>query len=459
MPEPDPAIQPHDPYAAFRVPSYRFYALGYFISVLGRTAVSVAVGLDIYQRTNSATALGLMGLVGALPVILFALPAGHLADRSNRKSIMMVAQLGMALGSGALVWLSLHHAQIPDTPLLRSCCNVISSVAGFFGEKDNIAFDPAVPLMFGALFVSSCSRAFGWAARGAFVANVVQRDLLANAITWNSSLSQLSSTLGPLAAGYVILKLGIPAAYTLDVICALTYFGCLAFVRHRREAPIAHTESASAEALSGIRFVWRTKAILGTITLDLFAVLIGGATALLPIFADKILHVGPDGLGWLRSAPSVGALTMGFALAHMRPMQHAGRVLLWSVAGFGLATAVFGLSHSFLLSFVALAFTGALDNISVVVRHTLVQMLTPDSMRGRVSAVNNVFINSSNELGQLESGLTAALFGRLLGTAALGASASVAAGGIGVILVVILVALTIPEVRKIGALRDVKPEE
>jgi MFS family permease len=438
---------PHDAYAAFRVPSYRLYALGYFIAVLGRTAVSVAVGYELFQRTHSATALGLVGLVGALPVILFALPAGHLADLANRKTILMVAQAGMALGSILLALLSRWHAQVPDWPVLRWGCDVLALLARLLGEE-KVTFGPAVPVMFLALFLNSCARAFGWAARGAFIANLVPRETLANAVTWNSSLFQLSSTLGPALAGLVIAQFGLTAAYALDVACALGFLACLAPVRHRREA-ILHGHSAGAEALSGLRFVWRTKAILATITLDLFAVLIGGATALLPIFAEEILQVGVVGLGWLRAAPALGALAMGFALAHLPPMRRAGLVLLWSVAGFGVATAVFGLSRNFALSFAALALTGALDNVSVVVRHTLVQMLTPDAMRGRVSAVNNVFINSSNELGQLESGLTAAAFG---------AVGSVVGGGLGVVLVVLLVAWCLPEIRRIGSLRELKAE-
>ena len=195
------------------------------------------------------------------------------------------------------------------------------------------------------------------------------------------------------------------------------------------------------------RFVWNTKAILATITLDMFAVLLGGATALLPMYAEQILNVGPAGLGWLRAAPSFGAVAMAIAQTHLPPMRRAGLTLLWAVAGFGIATIVFGMSRNFWLSLAALAVTGALDNISVVVRHTLVQLLTPDRMRGRVAAVNNVFIGSSNELGALESGLTAALFGPVL---------SVVGGGVGTVLVVIVVAAVWPQVRKIGPLAKVQ---
>jgi MFS family permease len=449
MPHPPVSSSTTDPYAAFRVPAYRLYSLGYFISVLGRSAVAVTVGYEIYQRTRSATALGLIGLVGALPVIFLALPAGHVADRLNRKLILMIAQVGMALGSLALLLLSRYHARIESVAVLDVLAGAVAWCAWLFGEKSGVRFDPAIPLMFGALFLNSASRAFGWAARGAFVANLIPREVLSNAVTWNSSLFQIASMAGPAAAGLLIAWHGVAVVYALDVCCGLLFLLCLIPVRHQREHTIPHTETAGREAIAGLRFVLRNKAILGAITLDFFAMMIGGATALLPLFAEEILGVGAVGLGWLRAAPSLGALVMGLALAHLPPMRRAGIVMLWAVAGFGMATVVFGLSRNFALSFIALAFTGALDNVSVVVRHTLVQLLTPDAMRGRVAAVNHVFINSSNEIGQLESGLTAALFG---------AVASVVGGGIGVLLVVALVAWRLPEVRRIGALHALKPE-
>jgi MFS family permease len=292
--------------------------------------------------------------------------------------------------------------------------------------------------------MNACARAFGWAARGAFVPNLVPRSLLSNAVTWNSSLFQIASTLGAMFAGLWMQYLGLASAYLVDVAGALMFLVLIGGIDYRSPAPCKH-DPVRRELFTGLRFVWNSKAMLGAITLDLFAVLIGGATALLPIFANEILHVGRVGFGWLRAAPSLGALVMGFAIAHSPPMRRAGISMLWSVAGFGIATVIFGLSKSFALSLVALALTGALDTISVVVRHTLVQALTPDSMRGRVSAINNVFINSSNELGQLESGLTAAMFG---------AVGSVVGGGVGVIVVVLLVAWRLPQVRKIGSLRD-----
>jgi MFS family permease len=448
MPFPPPDNDRHDPYAAFRVRGYRWYAIGYFVSVLGRAAVAAAVGYELFHRTRSATILGLVGFVGALPVILFALPAGHLADRLNRKTILMTTQAIAAACSLALAALSHWHDRVPDWPWLASANDALVFIARLFGEKHAANFSPIVPLMLLVLGVYACARAFGWAARGAFVPNLVPRDLLPNAVTWNSSLSQISSTVGAMLAGVLIVSFGLPATYAFDVVCALLFLLFLSGVKYQQDFVREEHSSIREEVLTGLRFVVRTRVILGAITLDLFAVLIGGVIALLPMFATDILHVGPVGFGWLRAAPSLGALIMGFTLAHLPPMRRAGLAMIWSVAGFGLATIVFGLSRNFVLSFIALAITGALDNVSVVVRHSLVQMLTPDSMRGRVSAVNNVFINSSNELGQLESGLTAAMFGPVW---------SVVGGGIGVIIVVLAVTWRIPQVRRIGALQELQP--
>jgi MFS family permease len=322
-------------------------------------------------------------------------------------------------------------------------------LAAVFHEKQGVVFEPAVPLMLALLFITACARAYGWAARGAFLANIVPRELLASAITWNSSNFQISSMIGPVIGGVLIAQRGSAWAYGLDVVCGLVFFITLTPVRHTQEPAQPH-DAAFRELFSGLHFVFRNKVILATITLDLFAVLFGGATALLPIYAEHILHVGATGLGWLRTAPSCGAMLMGIALAYFPPMRRAGVTLLWAVAGFGVASIVFGFSRSFILSFAMLACAGACDNVSVIVRNTLVQLLTPDSMRGRVSAVNNVFIGSSNELGDLESGLTAALWGPVV---------SVVAGGMGTIAVVAVVALIWPQIRRIGALLDLRPEE
>jgi MFS family permease len=292
------------------------------------------------------------------------------------------------------------------------------------------------------MLLSASIRTFGWAARSSFFPTLVPRESFANAVTWNSSIFQVSCVLGPAAGGFLIVRFGFPFIYTLDAICALIFFLLVVPIAKIREAPRV-TARAWHSLAEGIRFVFSKKVILATITLDLFAVLLGGATALLPIFADQLLHCGPIGLGWLRAAPAIGAFVMAVLIAYLPPMRHAGRTLLWCVSGFGLATIIFGASKWFWLSLAMLFLTGVFDSVSVVVRQTLVQLLTPDAMRGRVSAVNNIFIGTSNEFGAVESGLTAAVFGPVV---------SVIAGGIGTILVVIAVASIWPETRRIGAL-------
>ena len=440
-----PATPPptHDPYAALRSRDYRWYAIGNLISSFGRQVLGMAVGYEIFQRTHSATALGLVGLMGALPIVLLSIPAGLVADRWNRKIIILAAQLVTMLASIGFAILALGHLALADSPLLAAAVRGLYSCARWFGEGDKVRFDPVLPLMYLLLLVNGVTRAFGWAARGALFPNLVPRAALSNAVMWNSSNFELTCIVGPPLAGLLITGYGVPVAYAIDAACALA---CLAFI-----APINAPQETAArltrpldDLFSGLHFVRRSKVILATLTLDLFAVLLGGAVALLPMFAEEILHVGAVGLGWLKAAPSIGAVLMALALAHLPPLRQAGKALLGAVVGFGLATIVFGLSQTFWISFVALFCTGAFDNVSVVVRHTLVQVLTPDSMRGRVSAVNNIFIGTSNELGALESGLTAAFFGPVI---------SVVGGGIGTILVVLATAWKWPEIRRIGRLQ------
>ncbi|HEY1861791.1 MAG TPA: MFS transporter, partial [Gemmataceae bacterium] len=280
-------------------------------------------------------------------------------------------------------------------------------------------------------------------ARWALVPQVVPGEALANAMTWNSSGWHIAATIGPALGGGVIWATGhAGGAFLLAALCSLICAGLVLPVRPILAA-IAREPMSLRSLLAGAAFVWRTKLILATITLDLFAVLLGGATALLPIFARDILEVGPSGLGWLRAAPSLGALVMALTMAHRPPLRRAGRALLWSVAGFGLATIVFGFSQNFFLSLAMLALTGAFDNVSMVVRSTLVQVLPSDAMRGRVSAVNAIFIGSSNQLGAFESGITAAWFGPVW---------SVVGGGIGTLLVVMSVMGIWPEVLRLGRL-------
>ena len=424
----------HDPYAALRLPAYRLYGAGWLLSVIGQQIQTVAVEWDIYTKVRAMEsrlptmqffghvidpallAMGLVGLVLATPIILLAIPAGVLADRYDRRRLTQVGAVFAAVASVALAGLS--H------------------------------FDGPLSLMYAFLFMGAIAQAIGWTARSSLLPQIVPAEAFSNAATWNSSMFQIAAMAGPAIGGAIILK-SATIAYFLAACFSLAFFVLLMPIKVR-SAPREREPLTRHNLAAGFRFVWRTKIILATITLDLFAVLFGGATALLPAYAKDILQVGSVGFGWLRAAPAVGALIMGLTLAHRPPMRKAGLSMLWAVAGFGAATIVFGFSRWFSLSFAMLLLTGAFDNISVVVRHTLVQMLTPDSMRGRVSAVNNVFIGASNELGALESGVVGSFFGALI---------SVVSGGIGTMIVVAAVALIWPEVRRFGALSDARPQE
>jgi MFS family permease len=439
--EGSPALR--DPYAAFRFRAYAFYALGNFIAITGRQMLTISIEWEVYARTHSATALGLVGLVAALPIMALSLPAGHLADRFRRKSIILWTQALSALCSISLALISWKHLDLPRLAILLRTNDFLRAIANVFERHPTFHFDDlSLPLLYLVLLFSAAVRTFGWAARSSFFPTLVPRDNFANAVTWNSSIFQVSCVLGPALGGFLIVRLGFPFIYALDAICALSFFFLVLPIEKVRTARRG-AGSAWQSLWEGIRFVLSKKMILATITLDLFAVLLGGATALLPIFADQILHCGPIGLGWLRAAPAVGAFVMAVTIAYLPPMRHAGRALLWCVSGFGAATIVFGASRWFWLSLLMLFLTGVFDSVSVIVRQTLVQLLTPDEMRGRISAVNNIFIGTSNEFGAVESGLTAAVFGPV---------ASVIGGGVGTILVVLAVALKWPETRKIGAL-------
>src|SRR5437870_1665173 len=435
----------HDPYAAFRFGDFALFTGGNLLSITGRLMLAVAVEWEIYGLTHSATALGLVGLVIAVPVVTLSLPAGHLADRFSRKHIILVSQVFSAITSAALAIVSWKHHLIPSIPLLRGGNRALAGIAAIF-ERHHPAFhfdDPSIPLIYLLLFLGATARTFSWAARSSFFPTLVPRDAFANAVTWNNSVFQIGSVVGPALSGFLVAYVGFPFVYLLDALCALAFFLLVLLIRRstqRREQTEANTWKS---LIAGVRFVFRRKVILATITLDLFAVLLGGATALMPIFADQILHVGPVGLGWLRAAPAIGAFAVALVVAHLPPMKQAGKTLMWCVTGFGIATILFGLSKIFWLSLGVLFLVGAFDSVSVIIRGSIVQLVTPDEMRGRVSSVNNIFIGTSNEFGALESGLTSALFGPVI---------SVVAGGIGTILVVLGVAFRWPETWRIGAL-------
>jgi MFS family permease len=389
--------------------------------VLGWQMLQIALGWELYERTHSALALGLVGLVTAIPVVLLALPAGHLADRMDRKKIVVGAQIVFITMSLSL--------------------SVLSYIAG------------PIYLIFAVLLIRGIAQAYNNPARSALLPRLVPAEVFANAVTWSSSGFQTAAVVGPAIGGLVIaLQHRATGAYLLDAILTTLYLVMLLGIRSDA-VKVDTTTSITAlkprepmtfkSLIAGMRFVMDTKVILAALTLDLFAVLFGGATALLPIFAKDILHVGPEGLGWLRAAPSVGALIVMMTIAHRPPMQKTGWTLILAVTGFGIATIVFGLSRSFGLSMAMLFILGGLDGISMIIRGTLVQLWTPDEMRGRVSAVNSVFIDMSNELGGFESGALAAVVGPI---------AAVVGGGIGTIVVVAGVAYAWPELRRLGSL-------
>jgi MFS family permease len=445
IPTPLSPVRPHDPYAAFRFRGFRFFTAGNLLSIIGRQMLAVAVEWEMYARTHSATALGLVGLVIAVPVVALSLPAGHLADRFSRKKIILVSQILSAIGSATLALISWQHLAIPQWSILRHANAGLAAIASVF-ERQHHDFhfdDASIPLIYLLLFLYGAARTFGWAARSSFFPTLVPSDAFSNAVTWNNSVFQIGSVIGPAASGLLVAHVGFPIVYTLDAIVAFAFFLLVLPIRRVARAATRAERNPWRSLVAGLRFVLSKQVILATITLDLFAVFLGGATALLPIFADQILHCGPIGLGWMRAAPAVGAFAMALTVAYLPPMKHAGKTLLWCVAAFGIATIIFGLSKAFWLSVAMLFIAGAVDSVSVIIRGSIVQLVTPDEMRGRVSAVNNIFIGTSNEFGALESGLTAALFGPVV---------SVVGGGIGTILVVLGVAKFWPKTRKIGAL-------
>jgi MFS family permease len=401
----------HDPYAALRFSEYRSYIFGNIAANVGSDMQSVAVGWELYERTGAAMALGWVGLVQAVPIMLLAMPAGQLADRMDRRRIILIGQLVMAACSLGLA--------------------IVSYLRG------------PVEWMYAILLLGSTGRAVLWPATQALVPQLVPAEAFGSAVTWRSSTFQIASVAGPALGGFMIgLQHTATWVYVVDAALAAVNCYCICKIAPRPVTRIG--EAASLKTLlAGFRYVHDNKLILAALTLDLFAVLLGGATALLPIYAKDILRVGPMGLGWLRAAPAVGAFCMAVTLSHLPPLRHAGWALLLSVTAFGAVTIVFGLSTWFWLSLLTLVCCGAADNISVVVRHNLVQLGTPDEMRGRVSAVNSVFISGSNELGSFESGIVARFFGPIT---------SVVSGGIGTIVVVALAAWIWPEIRKLEKL-------
>jgi MFS family permease len=408
-----------NPYAILRNWNFLFYLIGRFVASFGQQMLIVAVLWEIYERTHSSLLLGFIGLTTFVPMVLMTLPAGHMADTRERKKIIIAMQGVLACTSLGLAFISWKQAP--------------------------------VAWVFICLFVAGMARTFLWSASASFLPQLVAREEFPLAVTWSSSTFQFSAVAGPVVGGALLaLTHHNPViVYVFTAVCSVVCLGMICLVRARSK-PLPREPVSMGTLLGGFRFVFNHRIILATITLDLFAVLFGGATGLLPIYAKDILRVGPQGLGLLQAALPVGSMLCAVLMAHRPPMKKAGRSLLWAVVIFGLATVGFGYSKWFWFSLLMLFICGFADNISVIVRHTLVQVLTPDSMRGRVSSVNNLFIGTSNELGVFESGLVSYCTTPVF---------SVVSGGIATIAVVLAVARIWPEIPRFGRLVQPAGEE
>jgi MFS family permease len=373
-----------DAYAALRIPEFRFFISARFCITLAIQIQSVVVAWQVYEITKDALSLGLIGLAEAIPSIGVSLYAGHIADAVQRRKIILICVTTLLFCSTVL--LSFTHA--PD---------------GFF-------LTYGVFPIYGIIFISGIARGFLSPAFFSFMPQLVSRDLYSNAVTWNSTLWETATITG-LAMGGLLYAFGIKTAYVVDVLLTLAGLTLLMNVGNKPLPEVSGEEGVAEKIKAGLRFVFQNKIILSAISLDLFAVLFGGAVALLPIFADEILHVGVWGVGFLRAAPSVGALVMAFYITHNPIQKNAGKILLYCVAGFGVCMILFALSTNFWLSLFILMASGGFDCISVIIRGTLLQNLTPENMKGRVSAVNHIFVGSSNEIGMFESGLAAKIIG------------------------------------------------
>ena len=404
----------HDPYAALRSRDFRLYAVTNFLLVLGAQMVSMAVGWELYGKTGSPLDLGLVGLFQVLPFLAFGLLGGNVADRYDRRWIVVLSTVVYVLGLGVLAVVSWNRD----------------------------AFSHFNLWVFACLFVMGLATAFYIPAKQALLPQLVPRRDLASAVTWSSGAFQVASVTGPALCGLLLERFPTAAIYLSSLAFELLF--AAAALTFKPQAATRAKEPINLKSLGdGAKFVWNAKPILATLTLDLFAVLLGGCTALMPIFAKDILHSGPGALGWLLAAPSIGAFLMAMLLAQRPLLQKPGKAMLGAVAGFGLATIVFGLSKNLWLSLAMMFIIGALDNISVVVRGTLVQVLTPDRLLGRVQSVNFLFISSSNNLGAFESGTAAALLGTV---------PSVVLGGIGSVLIVMAVSYLWPQVARLKSL-------
>ena len=398
----------HDPYAPLRYPNFRWLVLAHGMSTIAREAQIVVVGWQIYEVTKDPLSLGLIGLAEALPMVSVALYAGHMADRANRRTIAIMGTLGLVISAIALLLFTLRPA------LLHSVWPI-----------------------YAVIFASGIARRFTRPAVTALSAELIPREIYSSAVAWRSSTWQGAAIAGPALGGMLYGFSGPKLAYGVVVALFAGGLAALGAITHKSE-PLPSDMPIGESLRVGLRFLWRQPVLLGAMTLDLFSVLFGGAVALLPIFA-RMLGAGPQGLGVLRAAPAIGSLAIGIYLAHRPPFRRAGPTLFVAVAVFGITTLGFALSRNFILSFVLLTLGGVADNVSVLIRGTLMQMLTPRELLGRVAAVNSIFIGASNEIGAFESGVAARL---------LGVVPSVIFGGAMTLVIVALTASASPKLRR-----------
>jgi len=401
----------HDPYGPLRIRNFRWLILAYGTSTVAREAQIVVVGWQVYEHTHDPLSLGLIGLAEALPFIAVALYAGHVADRASRRTIALLGTMGIALSAAALLAFTLHPSML---------------AAGHVWP------------IYAVIFASGIARSFTRPSVTALSAEVIPRELDASAVTWRTSTWQFAAVVGPALGGLLYGFGGAALAYTVVLVLFAAAIVALLFISHQSEPRAASTDSVAESLKIGFRFLRSQPVLLRAMTLDLFSVLFGGATALLPIFA-KLLGAGPQGLGLLRASPAVGSLIIGLFLAHRPPLRRAGVTLFCAVGLFGAAMIAFALSRNFYLSLGLLTLSGMADNVSVLIRGTLLQTRTPHQLLGRVSSVNQIFIGSSNEIGAFESGLAA----RLLGTVP-----SVIFGGVMTLVVVAVIASSSTSLRK-----------
>ena len=375
----------------------------------------IVVRYQVYGLTHDPLPLGIAGLVEAIPALIVALFAGHIADRMNRRTLIIASRASLIFSSGGLLALSFFMPQLYPT----------------------LGIWP----IYAMIFVSGAASGFLSPASFAFNAEVLPKELYANGAAWNTSTWQTGAILGPTIGGLIAGFLGIPSAYVADVLLTIASVVGVFFIPDRPFKKRIQEESTFKSLLAGWKFVFGHQPVLAAISLDLFAVLFGGAVAMLPIYAKDIFHVGAEGLGILQAAPSVGAVTVSILLAHRRLRGKVGMQILWTVAAFGISIVLFAISTNIYLSLCLLVLYGATDSVSVIIRQTVIQVLTPDAMRGRVAAVNSMFIGTSNEIGAFESGVAAKIMGTV---------PSVIFGGIMTLVTVAIVAFSAPKLRALN---------